>query len=363
VETRRVSRVLFRYLAREIYAATAIVLLAFLGLFLFFDFVNELDSIGKHGYEMWQALVYVVLLVPGRIYELLPIAVLIGSLYALTTLARQSEITVMRAAGLSTARMLAVLAAIGVVFVALTFVFGEYLAPPAERAAQRWRLLATDSTVSQDLRSGLWVKDGALFVNVSTLMPDQTMRDVRLYEFDETQGLRAISEAKSGKYAGEQGWRLSSVSQTRFHGDRTEVVQLPQLDWPSELTPEVLSVLMVVPERMSVATLYAYSRHLRENQQKSERYEIALWKKLVYPLAALVMMALALPFAYTQDRMGGVSVKVFGGIMLGVGFHLLNGLASNLGVINEWAPAVAALAPSALFLLGAIGMLYHSERR
>lgn len=353
-----------RHLAREIYGATSIVLLAFLGLFGFFDFVNELDSIGKRGYELHQALIYVLLLVPGRIYELLPIAVLIGTLYALTTLARHSELTVMRVSGLSTGRMLKNLAGIGVVFVVLTFIMGEYIAPPAERAAQQFRLQATQSTVSQDLRSGLWVKDGTLFINVRTVTADQVMEGVRIYEFDENQGLRSIGEAARGEYVGsEKGWRLENVSQTLFGPEGTSVRTLPEYAWPSDLTPEVLSVLMVVPERMSVGTLYTYSRHLAENRQKAERYEIALWKKLVYPFAALVMIGLALPFAYTHDRMGGVSVKVFGGIMIGIGFHLLNGLASNLGVINSWSPPLAALLPSGLFLLAAAAMLLWVEHR
>lgn len=353
-----------RHLAREIYGSTGMVLVAFLGLFGFFDFINELDSIGKRGYELHQAFIYVLLLVPGRIYELLPIAVLIGTLYALTTLARHSELTVMRVSGLSTGRMLKILAGIGSVFVVLTFVMGEYIAPPAERAAQQFRLQATQSTVSQDLRSGLWVKDGSMFINVRTLTADQVMEGVRIYEFDEAQGLRTIGEAERGTYAGpEAGWRLTNVSQTLFEGGRTSVRVLPELDWHSDLTPEVLSVLMVVPERMSVTTLYTYSRHLAENRQKAGRYEIALWKKLVYPFAALVMIGLALPFAYTHDRMGGVSVKVFGGIMIGIGFHLLNGLASNLGVINGWSPPLAAMLPSGLFLLAAAGMLLWVEHR
>lgn len=356
--------IVVRHLAREIYGATAMVLLAFLGLFAFFDLVNELDSVGKRGYELHHAFIYVMLLVPGRIYELLPIAVLIGTLYALTTLARHSELTVMRVSGLSTGRMLRVLALIGCVFVVLTFVMGEFIAPPAERAAQQFRLQATQSTVSQDLRSGLWVKDGTLFINVRTLTADQVMENVRIYEFDDQQGMKSIGEAKRGKYVGpEEGWRLTNVAQTLFGPKGTSVRTLPEFQWRSDLTPEVLSVLMVVPERMSVTTLYTYSRHLAENRQKAGRYEIALWKKLVYPFAALVMIGLALPFAYTHDRMGGVSVKVFAGVMIGIGFHLLNGLASNLGVINSWPPLVAALMPSGVFLLAAAGMLFWVERR
>ena len=357
------SKVLTRYLAREVFGASAVALLAFLGLFAFFDFLDQLDSVGRDGYEVHHALIYVAMILPGRVYELLPIAVLIGTLYALTNLARHSEITVMRAAGLSTLRMLRTLGSIGLVFVAITFVFGEYLAPPAERAAQQWRLTATGATVSQQLRSGLWVKDGPRVVNVRTVHPDRSMERVRIYEFDERYVLVTVSEAARGEYAAaQQAWRLTGVVQTRFLGERTEVVSLPELTWRSDLTPEVLSVLMVTPERMSVRTLYAYISHLRDNRQNADRYEIALWKKLVYPFAALVMMALALPFALRHDRMSAASVKVFLGVMLGVGFHLLNGLFSNLGVINAWHPALAALTPSLLFLAAAAGMLYWVER-
>ncbi|MCA0187366.1 MAG: LPS export ABC transporter permease LptG, partial [Proteobacteria bacterium] len=295
--------------------------------------------------------------------ELLPIAVLIGTLYALTTLARHSEITVLRASGLSTRRFLLGLLSVGLVFVALTFVFGEYLAPPAERAAQQWRLAATRSMVSQELKTGLWVRDGSLFVNVRSVLPDTTLQGVRIYEFDDKAMLLSISEAESGAYDKAAGWRLKGVGKTVFHGDRTEVLKIEELIWHSELTPDVLSVLMVVPERMSVSTLYSYIRHLDENRQRTTRYEIALWKKLAYPFASLVMMGLALPFGYMQTRMGGVSLKVFSGIMIGVGFHLLNGLFSNLGVINGWVPAVAALTPSVVFLLAAMFMMWWVERR
>ena len=358
------TRVLGFYLAREIAVATMLVLIAFLGLFSFFDFINELDSIGRDGYQVHHALVYVVLLLPGRVYELLPVVVLIGSLYALTTLARHSEITVMRASGMSTARLLGLLGGTGMLFVVATFVFGEYFAPPAERAAQQWRLTATGSAVSQQFRTGLWVKDGTYFVNVRTVLPDRTLRHVRIFEFDGDHALQAISEAAHGMYDLEgRAWRLSEVRQTVFHPDRTELVLLPEIAWRSDLSPDVLSVLMVSPERMSIANLVAYIGHLRENRQNADRFEIALWKKLSYPFAVLVMIALAVPFSLTHDRMSAVSVKVFTGVMLGVGFHFLNGLFANLGVIHGWPAFFAALTPSVLFLAAAAIMMVLVERR
>jgi lipopolysaccharide export system permease protein len=352
-----------RHLAREIYSTTALVLLAFLMLFAFFDLIYQLESIGKGGYRIQHALGYVTLTLPGRLYELFPIGVLIGGLYALTVLARHSEITVLRAAGLSTRDLLITLSKIGLVFAALTLLVGELIAPPAERAAQQLRLRAMGSVVAQEFRSGLWVRDENSFVNVREVLPDTSLQHIRVFEFDSRFQLRSISEAQSGRYQKDGSWMLDGVARTVFSGDSARVERFSQLAWKSALNPDLLAVLLVVPERMSLVNLYLFTRHLSSNQQKTERYDIAMWKKLVYPLAALVMLALALPFAYMQDRMGAVSIRVFAGIMLGIGFHLLNGLFSSLGVINNWTPFVSAITPSVVFLVTAGGMLWWVDRR
>ena len=258
---------------------------------------------------------------------------------------------------------LAALGSAAVLIAALIFLIGEYVAPPAESAAEEWKLTATKATVSQQLRSGLWVKDGPLVINVRTLMPDRTMRNARVYTFDENYALVSISEAKRGEFDGAGEWKLLEVRRTSFLGDRTKIERLPEIRWRSELTPEVLGVLMVAPEHMPFAKLWTYINHLRENNQNADRFEIALWKKVVYPFAALVMMALAMPFGFIHDRMGGASARIFMGVMLGVGFHLLNGLFSNLGMINAWPPFMAALTPSLIFLAAAAWLLRYVERR
>lgn len=352
-----------RHLAREIYASTGLVLLAFMMLFAFFDLIHQLESIGKGSYQIQHALGYVILTLPGRLYELFPIGVLIGTLYALTVLARHSEITVLRAAGLSTKDLLFTLAKIGLVFSALTLLVGEFVAPPSERAAQQLRLEAMGSLVAQEFRSGLWVRDERSFVNVREVLPDATLRNVRVFEFDDRFQLLSITQADGGAYLGANTWSLDGVVRTVFSGDMAHVERYRELSWKSALNPDLLSVLLVVPERMSLVNLYLFIRHLSGNQQKTDRYEIAMWKKLFYPLAALVMMSLALPFAYMQDRMGAVTIRVFAGIMLGIGFHMLNGLFSSLGAINSWPPFYSAITPSVLFLMTAAGMLWWVDRR
>ncbi len=352
-----------RHLGREIFSATFLVLAAFLALFAFFDFINEMKDVGRHGYRLHHAAAYVALTLPGMAYELFPIAVLIGTLYALTLLARHSEITVLRASGLSTWALLLTLAKIGSVFVVLTFALGEFVAPPAEHAAKRLRLAATGSLVGQEFRSGLWVKDGGSFVNVREVLPDASLRGIRVFAFDAEHRLETISEAATGNYLPSGRWQLNDVAQTTLVGEKAIVRHMEHMEWESALSPGILAVLLVVPERMSLLGLYQYIRHLADNRQKTQRYEIALWKKIVYPFAVLVMMALALPFAYGHDRTTAVSVKVFAGVMIGIVFHMLNGLFSHLGVINSWRPPAAAMAPSLMFLLAAAAMLWWVERR
>lgn len=360
---RLVVRVFERHLAREIYLATALVTLAFLTLFGFFDLIAELTFLGKGGYRLLDAMGFVVMTLPGRAYEILPISVLIGSLYALTRLARDSEITVMRASGLSTTEFLTGLIRIAAAFVLLTLALGELVVPYAEKTAQSMRLQAMGSLVGQSFRSGLWVKDELSFVNVREVSPTAGLKGIRIYQFDTEFRLQSITEAESGTYLGDQRWRLAKLVRTEFHADRAQVDRLEELTWSSALNPELVSVLLVNPDRMSLPTLYRYVTFLDNNQQKSTQYEIALWKKLIYPLASMVMMMLALPFAYMQDRMGSVSVRVFSGIMLGIGFHLLNGLFASLGVINNWTPFYSAITPSIIFLLAGASMLWWVERR
>jgi lipopolysaccharide export system permease protein len=357
-------KVFERHLAREIYSATLLVTLAFLALFAFFDLVAELGEVGRGTYQLQHALTYVALTLPGRIYEILPISVLIGTLYALTLLARHSEITVLRASGLSTARFLAALMKIGLAFVVLTVLVGELLAPPAERYAQQVRLQAKGKMIASEFRSGLWVKDDLSFINVRHVLPDASLKAIRIYEFDKAFALQSITDAATGVYNPEtKQWHLADIVRTVFGAKVSRVERQTDMEWTSGLSPDLVAVLMVMPERMPLRTLFQYVTYLGDNQQKTERYEIAIWKKLVYPVAILVMMILALPFAYMQDRFGAVSVRVFAGVMLGIGFHMLNGLFSNLGIINSWTPFTSAITPSVIFLTAAAALLWWVERR
>ena len=377
-------RTLRRYLTREVASATGFVLFALLALFAFFDLINELGDIGS-GYRLRNAFTFISLSLPSRTYELMPIAALIGTIYALSKLASNSEFTIMRVSGMSTRRLAATIIRVALVFIALTYLFGEFVAPPAERLAQRLKLQATGRGV-ESFRSGVWVRDAVTgadgqverwrFVNVQQVRPDATLQGMRVFEFDRDFRLRAIGTAAGGHFvvdAKGPAWVLDQVVETRLPvvaaedtaptALHTEIVSEARRRWTSELTPEIFGVLLVQPERMAAIDLVQYIRHLTANRQQTDRYEIALWNKVFYPLAILVMMMLALPFAYLHVRAGSVSLKIFTGVMIGVTFYMLNKLFAHLGLLNTWPPIAVAALPSLVVLSVALGALYWIERR
>ena len=357
-------KLLTRYLSREIYGSIALVFAALLMLFAFLDFIHELSVMGYGKYSLGYVVAFVMLTIPGHIYELFPVAVLIGTIIAVVQMAARSELTIYRVSGASTLQMLTALAKIALPMIIISFLCGEFIAPPAERMAQKLRLKALNTQVSlQAFRSGVWVKDDYSFVNVRSVMPDTSLDDIDIYNFDDTFHLKTIVHAAHATYLEPGSWQLDTVMQTRFDKAGVSIQSVPTQAWQSALTPGILSVMLVVPEQMSAYDLYQYVAHLKENKQQSARYEIAMWNKLVYPFALLVMMVLALPFASYQRRSGGISVMVFMGIVLGLVFHFAGRLVASLGALNDWQPFLSATAMTGIFLLVGTAMIWRVERR
>jgi lipopolysaccharide export system permease protein len=356
-------RLLARYLAGQVLLASAFVLLALLLLFAFFDVIDELGSLGRNRYSLGQALVVVLLNVPGHLYEIMPVAALIGTLFALSRLVGNSEYAVMRVSGLSNWRVAGYFGVIGVGLSLLVLLLGEYVAPWSEQAAQRYKLLATHSVVAQQFRSGLWVKDGSRFINVREVMPDNTLRGIEIYGFDSRGQLGSIHAAGEASWRGNRTWDLRQVMETHFSRDGIRATHHARQAWQSVLTPDILSVLLIAPEKMSARTLWRYVAHLRENGQKTTRYELALWSKFLSPLVIPIMMLSVMPFAIQGPRSGGTSAKIFIGILVGLGFHLLSRLFGHLGLLNDWPAAGVISMPLLIFLALALAGIRWVDRR
>ena len=356
-------RTVRRLLYVDIVSSVGFVALAFLSLFFFIDFVDELADAGKRGYTALHAAVYTLLELPGHFYELSPIAVLIGTIYALARLAQSSEFTILRTGGLGPTRALSLLATLGLAFAAITFVVGDYIAPLAEQQAARFQGEFKGGLKLG--RSGAWLKDRqsrpdgehSFSINVGRASDGGVLHDIRIFEFDADGALIQRIAAKNGLVDPQSTWMLSGVTLTRWSNATANQLATvaeearAELAWPSTLSASVIAAAVLPLGTMSTLELRRYIGHLSDNEQAAQQYEIQFWKRALYPLACLVMVALALPFAYLHARAGGISLKVFGGIMLGISFVLLNNVAGHVGLLKNWTPWMVASTPSALYLL------------
>ena len=359
-------KLLTRYIGREVLTAVMFIFAALCALFAFFDLIHELGDVGRGGYTLGTAALFVALQIPARMYELFPVAALIGTLFAMAQLVANSEYTVMRASGTSLLQVSWALVRIGIPLAIATFLAGEYVAPPADRLAQQLRIQSRGDSprvVAQQFRSGFWFKQDQTYVNIRGVLSDMTLVGVRIYEFDADMQLHSLRVAESGKYGEDGRWRLQNVRTTALGMNSARVTTSAAEAWDTILRPSLLTVYQVAPERLELNTLWDNMRVLGGNAQKTSRFEIAFWNKIFYPVAVVVMMILALPFAYIQRRAAGVGSRIFAGTMLGLAFFLIGRLFTNLGLLNDWPPLFSAVFPLVVFVALASTMLWFLERR
>lgn len=360
-------RTVRRLLYKDIAGSVLLVAVAFLSLFFFIDFVDELERMARVGAGAGKAAVLALMDLPGHFYELFPIAVLIGAIVALARLAQSSEFTILRTGGLGPARALGLLGGLATVFAVLTFVVGDYVAPRFEREGDLLR--ARFSNDANPVNRGAWLKDHqkvdgqerSYSVKVGRVGSGGDLESVQIYEFDPEGRLLSRTEAEKADVDGRGRWHLQQVRRTDWKTGSPaasqgvgEVVvterRLASADWQSSLHAGVIAAAVLPAMSMSTLELFRYTQHLSAQEQSAQAHSIQFWRKAFYPFACFVMVALALPFAYLHGRSGGISIKVFGGIMLGISFVLLNNVAGHLGLLKNWTPWVVAATPSLLYL-------------
>ncbi|MCP2040798.1 lipopolysaccharide export system permease protein [Neisseria sp. HSC-16F19] len=354
-----------RYVVRRLSVATLYALLALLALFVFFDVIDQIGDVGEGQYTAAKMLQYIAMQLPGRAYELMPLAVLVGGLIAMSQLAANSELTVMKTSGISTARLMAMLAQFGLLFAAFTLVLGEWVAPEMGRRAEQFKVNAQQNTISASGNSGIWMKQDKDIINVAEMLPDGTLRDITIYRHDERFQLIQTVHARAALVQADTPgqWQLQDVRTTRLLDERTESAAFAEHNWPAAVSQDLLSVLLVTPEQMSVRDLGQYIRHLSDNHQQTTRYELAWWRKLGYPLAALIMAWVALAFTPQNTRHGNMGLRLFFGICLGLAFHFSGRLFGFSSQLYGIPPVIAALLPTVLFALLALWLIRRQEKR
>jgi len=306
------------YIAQHVLGAIFIILLIIVGLDLVFEFVDEADKLSDT-YTLPVVLQYLLLRVPARLYEFIPIGSLIGCLVGLGMLASHSELTVMRAAGVSTGRIVAAVLKPALALAIFSMAMGEYLVPVAEQQAQSQRALAQSG--GQALRSsgGVWHREDNVFIHINAVIPDGRIQGVTRFEFDDQGRMLRSSFAESGRFA-DTSWQLENVRTTQFHEQRTQVATAETESWQTGLTPTLLSVVVVEPVDLSISGLWSFSSYLSEQGLSADSYILAFWGKLLQPLSILALVLIGISFIFGPLRSVTVGQRVIAGVITGLIF-------------------------------------------
>jgi lipopolysaccharide export system permease protein len=341
-----------RYLARAVISGSLMVLLVLAALSAFVGFVGQFGQIGTGSYEIGDAAIHVLLSLPSQAYDMMPVAVLIGSLISLGALATQNELTVMRASGIPVWRIAAGAMAGAVLLAVAGAAMGEYIAAPAERYADQSRAMKLHDQVNLLGRGGVWLRDGRTYVNARHSPEAGRLEGLFLYRFDDQGRLREVVRARGADHAGGE-WQLLGAETLRLGDDRLERGREREMNWETGIDPQLLAVVGVKPDSLSATGLWSYIAYLEGNELDADRYRIAFWFKLVVPVAMVIMALLAVPFLFGQLRSTGAGQRLMIGLLVGIVFYLINITLANTGAMFGLPPAVVAWTPTTLLAIAA----------
>lgn len=344
------NAILTQYMMRTILSATALVLIVLLALAGLFEFIAQLDDT-RGNYQTPQVMVYTALRLPLLAFEMLPIASLIGSLLGLGALAANSEIVVMRSAGLSILRLSTMVAMTGAMLLVFTGLLGEFIGPPLDAYARNMRVEARYEQDDDRLGNAAWVKDGPVFLHLERVSTEFEFGSIYLFRFNDQNGLESIAKADNSGIGPNDEWILENFRETQFRNDGVQVVASSLEVETFDIDAEVLGISLVKPGSLSGRGLYSYVNYLQRNSLDSARYETELWYRIARTATVLVMPVLALAFVFGSLRMGGAGARLMIGVIIGLAYYLASEMLANSGQVFDLNPAVIAWLPSGLLVI------------
>ena len=349
-------KIIDRYIGIAVFKSIGLVLAVLIALDGLFRLVREIDDVGTGNYDQGEMFVYLLLSTPSHIVEFFPVAALLGAITGLGALANQSELVVMRAAGVSLLRISSSVLKAGFVLILAIMLLSEFVVPPAEQYAQSRRSQMLAEQTALKTVNGFWSRDAKSFLNIRGISPGGDISDIYIYEFDDQHQLRTTTHAEKASYEKGQ-WILNGLSQSEISINGIQTRTFEQAQWDSLLSPALIGLIVVNPLQLSVRDLYGYYRYLSDNGQDAERYELAFWSRLMMPISIAVMLLLAVPFIFGPLRAVSIGQRIFIGFLVGLGFFLFNQGFNHIGVVYDIPPLLSASMPAISFFILAVVMI------
>lgn len=341
------------YLARAIIVNVLLVLLVLTALASVITFVSEIRDLSST-YTLYEAARYTVYKIPGGMYDMFTVAVLLGALLGLGDLASHNELTVMRVAGVSVVRLGLAAMLGGLVLAFFCVVIGELLVPDAERIAEDRRAALVEARTNVLGSGGIWAKDGSSFVNVRSMSDRHTAHGIYIYDVNGDRQLTGVTVANTAVF-GDGEPRLQGVRGTEMSIEGSSVFRTPRKEWQTLLNPDIINLFAVDTGTLSAAGLYNYIEYLQANHLDERRYIAEFWAHLAKPVGLLLMLLLSLPFVFGPLRSSSTGQRMLVGMLIGIGFYVFNSMFMQTGVVFGLNPLVTAWLPT--LILGSISII------
>lgn len=351
-----------RYVRKHVLYAMAVVLSLVLSIDVVFAIVEELGDV-EGGYSAAQALLYVAMTLPSRIFQVLPFTALGGSLIGLGVMASHNELLVLQSAGVSTWRLLGSVLKPALLIMLAGLAIGEFIAPPLQQAAQSNKALLSSGVDTIQSDRGSWRRIGSEFIHINAIAPGgRTLFGVSRYQLNEqadTPSLARMSFAQTARYVEASGgdaayWQLEEVAISEFLPEQVRAETVATQSWRVDLSPELLAVLLVAPDRQSISGLLRFAQFFESEGLNADRYWLSFWGKLLQPLATLALVILALSFVFGPLREATMGYRVFIALAVGLIFTIAQRLIEPASLLIGFDPLFAVLLPIAL--CAAIGL-------
>jgi lipopolysaccharide export system permease protein len=351
-------RRLNNYLSSTVGASILLVLLVIVGLDVIAAIIDESKAI-RGDYSFAVAVQYVLLSVPASLYEYLPFSALIGCLAGLGVLAANSELVVVRSAGVSVKRIVWMVMRPALMIMLAGLAISEYIAPHTESIAQstKAQALRSKDVVSQH---GLWHREGNQYMHFSVVQANGKLFGISIYSFDEQRRLLKTVAAERAIYQGDR-WLLEDVSESRFTDNRIEQQRYVSLPWKTELSPTLLNILVLDPMDLSIEGLWRYANYLREQGLNGGPYELAFWKKVLQPLSTIALVLVAISFIFGPLRQVTMGFRIFTGVLVGIVFRTVQDMLVPASLVYGFAPIYASLLPILVCLLAGALLLRRAR--
>lgn len=343
-------KIIDRYIWKTLLSTIGLALFLVFGIELIFHIVNEIRYVGKGDYTIWHMVLFNLLSMPQNIYQMFPMAVLVGTLMGLGILAGNSELVVIRAAGISTQKITFTVLKLALLLALLTWCLGEWVAPVTDKIAQNQKAMVLSGGQTLKTNNGVWLRDDNKFINIQSVDVGGHLQGITYYEFDDSLSLISASKAQYADYITDH-WVLYEVEVTRFGAEQLYTDFYSQLNWYSKIEPNILRIVGTkYLDELSMLGLWQTMRYRKLNDLDYRPYQLAFLQKMIQPIAIVIMMLLAIPFIFGPLRSSTQGFKLVIGMVVGFLFHTINDLFGPLTLVYQIHPIIGAGLPIFIFM-------------